>query len=114
MKSPRREPWSGLQRAQDGFIATLVDLDTGRTETIVRGGLVHHRPKPEKILVGNYDMLRELALELDERPGRWRIRTISSPATILNDLTVGVDRDQQPEWLLMGRIGRPDLLERSG
>jgi hypothetical protein len=115
--------WGGQRRALDGLIATVVDLDSGRTETRHLPGLLGKRrmrngkrPGADPIHVGLQDLLRLLCAELDSRPGRWRVRTISTPQTILRDLQLreagGNLTPIAPELGLLGQIGRVDLAER--
>jgi hypothetical protein len=100
-------PFSGITRALDGVIVSVVDLDNGRVETFSRRGAV----SGERIIRGILDLLRELARELDEREGRWRVRTISSPTSILLDLRSTRLEEPTYEAYLLGRIKRLDLLE---
>jgi hypothetical protein len=112
--------FSGHTRANDGVIVTLVDLDSGKSESRHLGGVMARRiggrdnRPPQRIIAGVNDLRHELAAELDEREGDWRIRSISTPSTILTDLLwrEGNSRIPMPEAVMLTKIGRTDLLER--
>jgi hypothetical protein len=117
----RHAPWGGNTRAVDGCIVTLVNLDTGRTESRHLGGVVAIRRQvkgrrlPERAEVSVYELLRSLCEELDRREGDWRLRSVSTPTTILSDLrkrdAAGHTVPLAPELTALGKIGRLDLLE---
>ena len=68
------------------------------------------------LLVIHQPGTRHAALEAvcrtaDRLDGEWRILTISTPRTILNDLRTRGQKRRSPEKEMLGGIGRLDLLE---
>lgn len=64
-----------------------------------------------------YDCLGELCGELEERAGDWRVRTISTPTSILADirgrkLSLGGSPPPDPDLQILSKIGYPHLHER--
>ena len=65
------------------------------------------------------DCLRSLCEELEARSGDWRVRAISTPASILTDIrgrkpNPGGSVPENPDIQLLGQIGFQHLHERSG
>lgn len=123
------------ERAFAGAIVTVVNLGTGETEVIHAKGYryttgtrrVDPRPlgaKParepnEKMKMhGLNDALRVLCAELEAREGDWRVRTISTPQSILLDIRGrkpggGAVRPPNPDVYHLAMIGYPHLHERA-
>jgi hypothetical protein len=100
------------ERAIAGFIATCVNLATGETEVTHRAGYSwqesNWRVGRRQVALSSSELLRELCRELDARPGDWRIRTLSSPTTVLSDLrgrTAQGGVVQMPEPAILTRLG---------
>lgn len=109
-----------MQRAYAGCIVTLVHVDTG--ETLVRhlAGYSHDkavgapvsrgRRRRHRRTLGVDELLRDLC---EYMPRDWRIRTISSPQTIYQDLQGRTPPGRggpdalvvAPEAQLLGRLG---------
>ena len=94
------------ERARNyGITATLVDTTTGATEVLVARG----SPRLD-------DATLTIAARCDELGPTWRVRTLSTPRTILADLrNAGAERGEKqtrPESVLLGKVGRMDLVER--
>lgn len=110
-------PYSGETRRADGLTVFVSD-GVGHERTLVRAGMPLDAA------------LREIALQLDEWPGEWRIDCVSTPATIYRDMqgdrsyvhkarrldpdSSGVSEPDFPETAYLGRIGRIDLWRRPG
>jgi hypothetical protein len=90
------------RRDSFGVIATLVNTETRECDSFVVPGLV-------------LAAIRVVCDECDLRGNEWRIRSLSTPRTILADLigrtaTPRNGLQRFPEGNLLGRIGRKDLL----
>lgn len=91
------------ERRTYGVTATLVDTHTGHVRTEVFRGNMN---------VG--EATQACAAFCDALGPTWRVRTLSTPISILSDLRN--NRNQRPvgyhtEHALLSRIGRPDLIE---
>lgn len=89
------------ERHEYGVTATIVDTATGAVRVeVVRGDLT------------SIDATRVVAQMCDDLGPTWRVRTLSHPLSILNDLrNGGQERKLCVESSFLGRIGRPDLIE---
>ena len=100
------------ERDKYGATATIINLDTGEWGAVVRTG------------TNTIEALRAIVERIDVLGPAWRIACISTPVTILRDLQgsrVRIDGSlkpslppHRPEWALLGRIGRLDLLAPRG
>lgn len=114
---------STTERCYAGFTATIVNLETGGTEVTTRSGYRHETGTrrnggvSQLTTVGITVLLKDFCDELRARPGDWRIRTISTPDSILTDLrgrqpAMGRnDYPEPPERQMLGNIGQLDMLE---
>lgn len=98
----QRKNW---YRDSAGVIVTCREQETGRLNTIHA-----HGPSGEA--------LEDICTQLDNDDGDWRIICVSTPRTIMADLTKRrddgirrVDRSRSPEVIALSLIGRMDLLE---
>jgi predicted ABC-type transport system involved in lysophospholipase L1 biosynthesis ATPase subunit len=98
------EPYREGEQDVHGITATVVNVENGRTMTLAeeRGAAL--------------EALTAIAAFLDTLDdGDWRIRTLSTPRTILSDLRAsrsGAPRwSTPPERRFLSQIGRLDLLE---
>jgi hypothetical protein len=96
----QQQSWA---RDSAGVIVTVREQDTKELRTFHRPGLMA-------------DAITDACAQIDRLPGRWLISTISTPRTIAADLAVRNSSDQRakplrPERILLGQIGRLDLLE---
>ncbi len=88
------------ERMDYGVTAELANIATGELRLeVVRGGLT---TKQATRIVCNL---------CDELGGDWKIRTLSSPVTIVSDLQNRGQERVRPEGRMLGSLGRMDLLE---
>lgn len=110
---------STRERALAGAIVTLVNTETGETRVELAQGFhfetgSHDLRSPHHFNL-NEALLRLLA-EADKWDGTWRVRTISTPQTILADIRgrqPGAQgaRSLAPESMILTSIGRIDMWE---
>lgn len=106
---------STRDRSRAGITATIVNKDTGETEVIVRHGYEYQTGQRATRTIhrlGNKELLNDLCEELRARVGHWRIRTISTPDSIITDLNGRATEHQDAEARLLTVIDAMDLLER--
>jgi hypothetical protein len=116
-----REIQDQHMRAYAGCIVTLAEQDTGEVRVIHRAGFSTQRGSTNsqnrtRVFYGILDALRDLCAEVDEWPGEWKVRTISTPQTIYADLQVRQEGNDgasptPPEITLLTKIDRADLWE---
>ena len=112
---------SGRSRAFSGAIVTFNDLETGRVRVEHRAGYSHqkgHGKTAVRSSMGLTDVLRALMDEADNWEGDWKVRCISTPASIYLDLvgrdaTLGNANKPLPSYeaTLLARAGRIDMWE---
>lgn len=94
-----------VARDEAGVIATLVDVDSGATTSFHVPGLAR-------------DAIRVAAARCDAMGATWKVRSLSTPRTVLRDLrdargslrSNGFAAQVTPEPTLLGQVGRHDLL----
>lgn len=134
MRNAGHSPYGSCARAHDGVIVQFVFGD-GERRTLVKQG----QPPDSRLRGGNQGegvegSLRRAIVEMETWPGEWQIEVISTPTTIYRDLQgsridssptgprdahglagsgdVAETRLVTPEAIMLGRIGRLDLLAR--
>lgn len=101
-RSDPYEPLGALNGELDtaGVIVTAREQTTGDMLTLTRPGLAT-------------EALANLCRVLDRLEGVWKIVTVSTPRVILGDLQGAAGgRQHTPEAVLLGTIGRQDMLEQ--
>lgn len=104
----RRQLDANLQRENLGVIGTMREQTTGARFSL-------HEIGTKRVAVNR------IAEWCDKQAGDWRVLSLSTPATVLGDLTqsrVSIHDGQEgnvqsPERQLLGFIGRTDLLDNS-
>lgn len=102
-KRPKRDYLTPAERKIYGVTATLVNTETGELKTEVFRG---------NISVGA--ATKECAAFCDQLGPAWKVRTLSTPISIVSDLlNCGQQRSKAffTEHSLLSHIGRPDLIE---
>lgn len=107
------------ERAYSGCIVTLVEVRTGEERVEHASGYSNDTREGNKRIYKTLSMfgaLKRLLDEVDTWEGEWKVRTISTPATILADLNGrqhGNDgaRPTPPEAAILTHVGRADLWE---
>lgn len=102
------------ERNKYGCTVTAINLDDGQLHTIARTGCTA------------VQAITKIAAALDGMAGDWKVRSLSSPQSIMRDLYAHryavrgshrvrmgqVEPTTLPEALLLHKIGRDDLLYR--
>lgn len=111
---------STRERAYYGCLVTLVEIETGEMRVEHAAGYAHESGRwASERTYDNYSVfaaLKRLLQEVDQWEGEWRVRTISTPATIIADLRgrqTGNEgaRPAPPEASILTHIGRIDMWE---
>lgn len=107
--------FNGDERAYAGVIVTFRERTTHQLRVEHRGGFAyveHVRYKPERRVMGQEDVLRDLCVEADGWEGNWCVQTICTPSSILSDISPKAPNRQNDvyESTLLSRIDRVDML----
>ena len=132
--APPRSSSSTVREMEPSVILTAEHRETGEVVVVIGHGEAGRGPVGARWIlrgriVGRYktegrtygkiaSAVRDAVLQLEKKPGPWRVLSISYPNTILIDLRGGWRRNggamQLPEPRLLGAIGRPDLWDPRG
>lgn len=111
-----RSPFSGYTKSLDGMVVTFAHED-GRLWTEWFPGFGSQGAKNEHPTIHPENSMSGIAAYMvewmEKRLGEgWKIRCISSPDTIWRDMQGVRSVSHRPEYAILARIGRMDVLER--